>query len=514
MGLSARRRIALQNEGIISVEDLAEFDDDLWTQISANLRNPAYVPSQADANVYIRPRNFIVPARSLMRLKVAAELTGFYASEGRPLTAMSMNQIVSAVFALQWKSSQDRKKEYNGVVPKITRTLGVVKWVSVFTDYCGTIIGVRDVPLTFVLRDLVAVTNPPPGRLRTEPYSVEHGSVQAELIARVSHSHPVFGDDSGKIWDLLEEATRTTPIASTIAPFKATKNGRGAYLSVILQHAGVDKWEAIVKKADHQMRASRFKGNTQLTLEKHCNQHRQNFIYLQEAGKYVKIQIPTNRTRVTLLLDSIECVDAVLLAQLANIRASPTLQENFEASVTLILPADPVARKAGKNETNRNLVDSDRIQSTGVQLRFYPKSEFDKLAREQVAELRAWRAIEESQAAKARDLVKKRKTSPSGSSNQYKKKQKLAIKKQVSSAIAAARKKNSEYFVEANALISSLVQGIANKSPTLPPPTVASADAQATVFQLQTIMRKFQAPKLARRLQSHCLGRGCQSRMN
>jgi len=126
-------------------------------------------------------------------------------------------------------------------------------------------------------------------------------------------------------------------------------------LSVISQHAGVDKWEAIVNKADNLMRSSRFKGNTQLTLEKHCNQHQQNFIYLQEAGKYVNIQIPTNRTRETLLLDIIECVDAVLLAQLANIRARPTLQEDFEAPVTLILPADPVARKAGKNETNRQI---------------------------------------------------------------------------------------------------------------------------------------------------------------
>jgi len=101
-----------------------------------------------------------------------------------------------------------------------------------------------------------------------------------------------------------------------------------------------------------------------------------------------------------------------------------------------------------------------------------------------MTELRVRRATEEGQAAKARDLATKRKTSPLGSSNKHKKKQKLASKKQVSSAIAAERKKNNTHFVEANALISSLVQGIANKSPTLPPPTVASVDAQATALQL------------------------------
>jgi len=61
MGLTDELRIALQNEGINYVEDLA------------NLRNPAHVPSQVDVNVFIRPWNFIIPARSLMRLKVAAE---------------------------------------------------------------------------------------------------------------------------------------------------------------------------------------------------------------------------------------------------------------------------------------------------------------------------------------------------------------------------------------------------------------------------------------------------------
>ena len=127
MGLTADLRIALQNEGITYVGDLAEFEDDMWTQISANLRNPANVPSQDDPDVFVQPQNFIIPARSLMRLKVAAEMTRFYKSVGRSLTAMSMDRTISGVFALQWKSIQDRKNEPDGVVPKITRTLGVVK---------------------------------------------------------------------------------------------------------------------------------------------------------------------------------------------------------------------------------------------------------------------------------------------------------------------------------------------------------------------------------------------------
>ena len=104
------------------------------------------------------------------------------------------------------------------------------------------------------------------------------------------------------------------------------------------------------------------------------------------------------------MLDSIECVDAFLLAQLANIRASTTLREDFEASVTLILPVDPVARKKGKNETNRQLDISSiefkkGIGKTGVELRFHPTPEFKKLSDEQIAELYEWRKTEGGQAA-------------------------------------------------------------------------------------------------------------------
>jgi len=135
-----------------------------------------------------------------MRLKVAAELVRFYQAVGRPLTALGMMQTVSAVFALQWKSIQDRKKEPAGDVPKISRTLGVVKWVSVFTDFCYTIIGVRDVPLVYVLRGMIIVPAPAPPRATDKPYSEELGSVQIELIARVSFDRACFLDDRGKLW--------------------------------------------------------------------------------------------------------------------------------------------------------------------------------------------------------------------------------------------------------------------------------------------------------------------------
>ena len=495
MGLSVGLQLALQTEGIINVDDLGEFDDDHFKEISNNLRNPANVPSAADANVFVRGINHIIPARSLMRLKVAAELVRFYQAVDRPLTALGMSQTVCSVFALQWKSIQDRKKETAGDVPRITKEFGVMKWAPVFTDYCFTIIGVRDVPIFYVLRSMVAVATPAPPRATNKPYSDSHGSVQDELISRVSFDHACFFDDRAKLYEMVEIAARNTKYAPTVAPYKATKDGRGAFYALVTQHAGTAKWEEIIKMANAQLRTMKFKGNNQLTLETHCNKHRTNFISLQEAGGFVPTEIPSARTRVTLLLDSIDCPDAFLLAQLAQVKANPALQEDFEGAVTLLLPSCPVAKKKGKTDANRQADISEvsiRFKQgfgvTGVEFRYYPTAEYKLLTDEQKAELNVWRHTEEGKADKAKGLAAAAKRKNPHSSNKNKKKQ----KRQISSAVAAEKKKNKKALAEVSVLVSSLAQQLSNTSPPLPPPSQpVVAGVSANMLQLQTIMRKF-----------------------
>ena len=94
------------------------------------------------------------------------------------------------------------------------------------------------------------------------PYSVEHGSVEGELIARASHSHPAFRGDSSDIYFDLEEATRGTQYAASLAPFKRTKDGRGGYNAIVNQFAGVDKWQAILKDCKDIMLNRKWKGPT------------------------------------------------------------------------------------------------------------------------------------------------------------------------------------------------------------------------------------------------------------
>ena len=108
-----------------------------------------------------------------------------------------MHYIVGKFFIFQWKSIQDMKNESDGVVLKLTRNTMCIKWVPIMIEILGKVIGVRDVPLIYVCGNTVAI-DAAMVLLADKTFSEIHCSVRAELIVRVSHDHPVFGDDSGK----------------------------------------------------------------------------------------------------------------------------------------------------------------------------------------------------------------------------------------------------------------------------------------------------------------------------
>ena len=83
----------------------------------------------------------------------------------------------------------------------------------------------------------------------------------------------MFGDDSTKVFKFLEEATRGTVVVSTIAPYKRNTDGRGIFFAIVSQHAGVDKWEGVIKTSETFLKSFIYSGNINYTLEKHYDGH-------------------------------------------------------------------------------------------------------------------------------------------------------------------------------------------------------------------------------------------------
>ena len=230
MGLTHETRLALRDEGITMVDDLSEFDDDDIKQIAANLRRPA-----AGAPL-------VFGAKSQNRLKAVAKLLRYYEVIGRTTTAgnVTWDPVVKR-FSEHWAALEDRKKEDVADIPKITRALPVTKWTESFVDFLSRTIGTRTIPLVYVVRQDVAVPAGAPALALDQPYSEEHGSVEADMVARGSHTHALYRDDNVKLYYYLEEATRTTTYAASIKPFQRRKDGRAAWFAMVQQYAGVDK---------------------------------------------------------------------------------------------------------------------------------------------------------------------------------------------------------------------------------------------------------------------------------
>jgi len=397
----------LGTEGIESVDDLEEFKDPEFTQLVRNLQRPPDIPDPANALLRIRQNPFVLGAKSLKRLKVAANAVRYYESVGRELTPNSMHYVNTLKkFDMQWTSLLSRDDDNTPEVPKITRNLRVTRWSEAFNDFLHRVNGVRHAPLAYVIRADAEVPAIAPPLMRNQPHSAVHESIEGEMIARLSHDSPMFRDDNARVYHFLEEATRTTVYGASLKPFQRSKHGRNAYLALISQHAGADKWEKELKQQESFMKSRVWKGNSNFSLEKFIEQHRAAFISMQQCAEHVAFQLPNETTRVRYLTDAIQCQDAALQAALAGIRVDnePTgMRNDFESAVTFLLPVDPVAKKRKGNGGEGNFANISSANGsnpgpkkstgkTGVELRYYKKEEYRRLSDEQKDELREWRS--------------------------------------------------------------------------------------------------------------------------
>ncbi len=166
--------LELVNEGIDTVDDLAEFDKETIDQIANNLRRPAVAPAGG--------HHFVFGAKSQKRLKVTCELIRFYLTVGQPLTAANIqwNSVISN-FEIQWKALMDKKSKDEPETPKISKSLNIMKWSKAFRDILHRCIGVRNVPIVYVIREDAAVPAAVPTLMAGQSHSTEAGSVEMEL---------------------------------------------------------------------------------------------------------------------------------------------------------------------------------------------------------------------------------------------------------------------------------------------------------------------------------------------
>ena len=123
-------------------------------------------------------------------------------------------------FDIQWTALKEKKGEDSPETPKISKVLPVIKWTEAFQDFLNRKIGNRNIPLAYIIHD---EPNPPavaPPLAPVQPHSIDHRSVEAELITQALHTHALFRNDNSDLYFLLEEATWSTPYAASIKLFQ------------------------------------------------------------------------------------------------------------------------------------------------------------------------------------------------------------------------------------------------------------------------------------------------------
>ena len=119
----------------------------------------------------------------------------------------------------QNKALEDKVKAEEPDVRRISKALPVIKWTEAFKNCLHRIIGVRGIPLAYIIRPDAIV--PAIGAIKTgSPHSQEHGSIELKLIARASYTHALFREDNLALYYKVEEATRGTPYGASIKPFQ------------------------------------------------------------------------------------------------------------------------------------------------------------------------------------------------------------------------------------------------------------------------------------------------------
>ncbi|GFH62136.1 hypothetical protein CTEN210_18612 [Chaetoceros tenuissimus] len=422
MRLTADQRARLAQEGLTTIDDFSDFNEDTLDDAFKNMKRsePAIAEVRDAANTVITAavpaiRGEPLQAIQKYRIHTARIAHEYLTTVARPVTPQTMNfNGCLKDFRIEFDAIMKLKEQKAPDMPSITRELQVMQWQPAFVNYLGSVFGVRDIPLAYVIRGNVNVKPAVDDPLVANKLYGTSGSILEDLINRCSHTHPLFKTDNQSVYKLLETATKGTQYATTVTTFSRTKNGRSAYLAIVTSHIGGDKWDKQVETNVDIIMNREWNGKS-YKLEKFCNQHRQAHAKLADAKAH-GADVPdfNDVSKVKYLTQNITHQDGDLRAAIALIRTSTTgLKSDFEGAIRTLLPVDPFKPRGGmkrkgyeisavegggghKTSANKTSYGTGK---TGVELCFHKPKEYSKLNDEQKEELRKWRQSSEGQAA-------------------------------------------------------------------------------------------------------------------
>ena len=140
-------------KGLSQFDDLQDFGKNELKKVTNNIQNPALIPMLIKVvRFWILTPPFVFDTKSQKHLLAATHIILFYLTINRSLEVgnIAWNPIIQN-FQEQWEAPEKRKEDNSPDVPKISKSLPVIKWVEAFEDYCHKAIEAWTIPLVYII---------------------------------------------------------------------------------------------------------------------------------------------------------------------------------------------------------------------------------------------------------------------------------------------------------------------------------------------------------------------------
>jgi ribosomal protein L29 len=400
------RRVAIQDEGLETLPDLLEFDEDGIKILCTSVRKPGgMIPDPANPLLRVPNLGYSISALSERRLKAAVYTAKVYHMIGRELTNETLNRQRIRLLSEHRTLLEDHEDPEK--LPQVSRTFGIIKAMDQVPSHLRDRLGIRKVALSYVIRDNVE----PAPILPQQPDSAVgagYDSIMDELIATTPHTGDGYAEDNATVFQILQDMTSGTSFESSIKTYQRLRNGRAAYEALCQHNMGTSKWDKIVKDAETYVMKREWNGkNHRFTLRAHIIKHREAHNEMRRSSDYVQYDVPNEHTRVGRLIKSITTKDPSILAAITHIQGSDVQRNDFEAAADFLLLTAPnngnaperVQRIAAVRDNRNKDKKKYGTGDSGVELRYHSQKEYQKLNREQKKDLSAWRRNNQSKAS-------------------------------------------------------------------------------------------------------------------
>ena len=389
------RREAVQEQGLVTLTDFLDFDKEAIETVCSSVRKPGGIipnPNAAlpNAPATIPNPGYSIPAICEKRLIAAAYTARTYDMIGRSITVDTM----SRARIKKYEAHRELMEEHQNPekLQTVSKTFGIIKAMDQVPTHLRDRLGVRKVPLSYVIRDTVDPGNAPLPAADS-PTSANYQTISEELIAYTPHSGDEFAEDNAKVLQILQDMISGTSFESSIKSHQRSRNGRAAYLALCQHNMGTSKWDKILEDAEAYVLKREWNGkNQRFSLKSHINKHREAHNDMTRASQHVQYSLPNEHTRVGRLLKSLTTKDPVIVSAITHIQGSNTQRDDFELAADFLLLMSPSTsnaitahRVAAVNKKENN--NTKTGPKTGIELRYYTKKEYAKLSQDQKKEL-------------------------------------------------------------------------------------------------------------------------------